>query len=462
MEKSLDTKTIIKWAISFIVSLSILLIPETEIFTAQLKIYLTITLLAIFMFAFELLSNFVVAIALPVAYVLFKLTDANTAFGSSWANTAIWMMLGSMLLGNCLDETGFLKRFCYWLMIKSKGNFIALIWAYFIAGVIANYAISAGGIVLFCLLSYSMIRGFGFDRNSNEAAILMCMAYFVGNSLPVCLSYGLQIDMYMNIGRNFIPNLNLSWLEYAFYNIAFLPYMVLVVWVMYRFVFKPKQKKFDVDVIKAEYATLGKVTTNEKKAIAIVIVALLALIFNAQTGIAVAWVFMIAGVVCFLPGINIGSQKAIQHVNYSFLFFMAGCLSIGTVGMNLGVVELVKPYLASIMDGGVYSTGAFLWILAFVLNKIMTPLAAGAAFAPIIAQMCATLGINAVPFFLIMCNCFDNVMFPYESAPALQTYSMGMISMGQFIKMMTVKSVMNFAWILIVIIPYWTLLGLFS
>lgn len=459
--KTLDRKALIQWALALVVSLSVLLLPETEVFTGQLKVYLTITLLAIFMFAFELMDSFIVAVGLPVAYIAFKLTDAATAFGSSWANTAVWMMLGSMLLGNCLEETGFLKRFCYWLLLKSKGHFTRLIWAYFIAGIVANYAISSGGIVLFCLLSYSMIRGFGFEKHSNEAAILMCMAYFVGNSLPVCLSYGLQIDMYMNIGKNFIPDLSLGWLEYAFYNLAFLPYMILVVWVMYRFIFKPKQKHFDVDVIKAEYDALGKVTTNEKKAIVITLCALFALIFNAQIGLAVAWIFIIAGVVCFLPGINIGNQKAIKQVNYSFLFFMAGCLSIGTVGMNLGVAEVLKPYLATIMDGGVYKAGIFLWLLAFVLNKIMTPLAAGAAFAPIVAQICASTGINPVPFFLIMCNCFDNVLFPYESAPALQTYAFGMISMRQFIKMMGVKTIINFIWIIVIMVPYWTILGLF-
>lgn len=113
------------------------------------------------------------------------------------------------------------------------------------------------------------------------------------------------------------------------------------------------------------------------------------------------------------------------------------------------------------MDGGVYKAGIFLWLLAFVLNKIMTPLAAGAAFAPIVAQICASTGINPVPFFLIMCNCFDNVLFPYESAPALQTYAFGMISMRQFIKMMGVKTIINFIWIIVIMVPYWTILGLF-
>lgn len=458
---TVKTKQLIQWAIALIVSFSILLIPNTENFTPELQKYFVITILAIFLFAFELIDSTIVAISLPVLYILFKLSDVQTVLGSSWANTSLWLMLGAMILGNCLDKTGFMKRMCYWLLMKAKGSFTKLIWFYFIAGVIANYAISAGGIVLFCLLSFGLIKSLGFKRDSNESALLMLMAYFCGNSLPVCLSYGTQIDMYMNIGRKIIPDLSLGWLEYAFFNIAFLPYMIICIWVMYKFILKPTTKSFEMSLIREEYEKLGKITTDEKKAVGIVILALLCLIFNAKIGIAVAWVFMLAALLCFLPGINIGDRKCINDVNFSFLFFMGGCLAIDTVGLNLGVANLVKPFLASIMGGGAFKASGALWILCFILNKIMTPLAAGAAFCPIVTQMCVEFGFNPVPLFLVMCNCFDNVLFPYESAPALQVYSFGMCTMGRFIKMMGTKSLINFIYILVVIVPYWTLLGLF-
>ena len=237
--------------------------------------------------------------------------------------------------------------------------------------------------------------------------------------------------------------------------------MILYVWVMYKFILKQNTKNFDTEIVRSEYEKLGKIKTEEKKAITIVILALLCLVFNAKIGIAVAWVFMLAAALCFLPGVNIGDRQCINNVNYAFLFFMGGCLSIGTVGLNLGVANLVKPFLSSIMGGGAFQASAALWILCFILNKIMTPLAAGAAFCPIVTQMCVEFNFNPVPLYLVMCNCFDNVLFPYESAPALQVYSFGMCTMGKFIKMMGTKSLINFIYILVVIVPYWTILGLF-
>ena len=96
---TVKTKQLIQWAIALIVSFSILLIPNTENFTPELQKYFVITILAIFLFAFELIDSTIVAISLPVLYILFKLSDVQTVLGSSWANTSLWLMLGAMILG---------------------------------------------------------------------------------------------------------------------------------------------------------------------------------------------------------------------------------------------------------------------------------------------------------------------------------------------------------------------------
>lgn len=196
MSNVLDIKKMIMWGITLFATVAMLFIPIADSIPDtpmnELQVYLAITVCAIFLFAFNLLDNFIVAIILPVAYLLFKLSDVGTIFGV-WTNTTIWMLLGSFLLGNALDRTGILNRLSYWLLIKANGSFIKLIWAYLLLGVIANYCVSSGGLILFCLLSVSLIKSFGFSKESNEAAILMVLAYFAGNSLPVCLSYGTQI-----------------------------------------------------------------------------------------------------------------------------------------------------------------------------------------------------------------------------------------------------------------------------
>ena len=78
---TVKTKQLIQWAIALIVSFSILLIPNTENFTPELQKYFVITILAIFLFAFELIDSTIVAISLPVLYILFKLSDVQAPPG---------------------------------------------------------------------------------------------------------------------------------------------------------------------------------------------------------------------------------------------------------------------------------------------------------------------------------------------------------------------------------------------
>lgn len=81
----------------------------------------------------------------------------------------------------------------------------------------------------------------------------------------------------------------------------------------------------------------------------------------------------------------------LNDVNFSFLFFMGGCLAIGTVGLNLGVANFSQTFLSLDYGGGAFKASGALWILCFILNKIMTPLAAGAAFCPIVTRCASSL-----------------------------------------------------------------------
>ena len=51
--KSFDKKKLIKWLILIVIGVLIMLTPATEAYTQEIKIFLTITVCAILMIAFE-------------------------------------------------------------------------------------------------------------------------------------------------------------------------------------------------------------------------------------------------------------------------------------------------------------------------------------------------------------------------------------------------------------------------
>ena len=88
----MSTKTKIGWLAAIILPAMILLVPESEALTLQIKLFLAVTLCAILIFALELMDNVIPALMLPLFYYALKLVPLATAF-QPWTTTIPWMCL---------------------------------------------------------------------------------------------------------------------------------------------------------------------------------------------------------------------------------------------------------------------------------------------------------------------------------------------------------------------------------
>ena len=123
----MSTKTKIGWLAAVILPAMILLVPESEALTLQIKLFLAVTLCAILIFALELMDNVIPALMLPLCYYALKLVPLTTAF-QPWTTTIPWMCLGGFILTNIMLRTGLLKRVAYWCIVKTGGTYKGIIW----------------------------------------------------------------------------------------------------------------------------------------------------------------------------------------------------------------------------------------------------------------------------------------------------------------------------------------------
>ena len=75
--KKMDRKNLVKWICVLLVPILIMLIPVQGVFTPALRTFSAITITAILLFAFGLLPNFIVAIALPISYMLLNVAAVS-------------------------------------------------------------------------------------------------------------------------------------------------------------------------------------------------------------------------------------------------------------------------------------------------------------------------------------------------------------------------------------------------
>ena len=129
----------------------------------------------------------------------------------------------------------------------------------------------------------------------------------------------------------------------------------------------------------------------------------------------------------------------------------------------MGFGDLISQALVPIIEGKSYTFVLFLvYIGYFVLNFIMTPMAITVTFTLPLAQVAMDIGMNPVALYILMGNASDQILLPYEVVLWLVYFSFGMMQMKDFIKFMSVKTVINMLFMFLFMIPWWKISGVLA
>ena len=148
---------LIKLAITVLLPLFIFLVPTNDVFTADFRLFLVITLIAIISFATDSLPQTGVAIALPVAYVVLGIAPGDVVF-SAWLNYVPWMMIGALILSLVLEKTQLMKRIAYHCILLTGASYKGIVMGLILAGVIMNLFIMDNSVIPMAALAYGVCR----------------------------------------------------------------------------------------------------------------------------------------------------------------------------------------------------------------------------------------------------------------------------------------------------------------
>lgn len=192
----------------------------------------------------------------------------------------------------------------------------------------------------------------------------------------------------------------------------------------------------------------------------VLVVLLIAIMFS---GIDAGWLFTLATIVCFLPGINVAEEKDLKKVNFTMVFFVAATMSIGNMSNAVGVADLVgsllKPFLENVGNFGLL---IFAWLAGVIADKLMTPLAGQAAFVPLFIGIAQNLGLSLKGVSFSFLWGVEQLCFPYEWALFLILFSYDVFDMKKAIKWCTARTILSLIFLMALIYPYWSITGFLS
>ncbi|MEE0547766.1 MAG: SLC13 family permease [Peptococcaceae bacterium] len=451
-----SSSVLIKWLLTLLVPLIFLLIPVSDTYTSELQMFFMITIFIIIMLAFDLLPTLLPAVLLPTLYLLSGIAPIETIF-SPWVGTTIFMILGAFVFTNVLEQCGLLSRISIWCIKRFGGTYNGALYAIFLLGVIVGILTFNTDYVLMPIFSYGVARAFGYDKPSKEAGLILLMGAVGATGAGAC-TYN---PPYIAIMGGVLDNWTLPWYAQTIYNWPVFIAVLLFIFVMTKIW---KTKTFSTGSGMEHYEKLlqdmGPLSKAEKKAIVLTIILAVYLFSAPLHGYPIEYGFMIIPWFAFIPGVQLADTKLINGISFPILFFIAGCMGIGSVGNYLGIGNLLSTTLMPILEGhspvivlvGVLALGT-------IANIVMTPYAMAASLTPPLVAVAAELGLNPDSLLMTFLMTTDLYILPHEFVAVVVAYGFGLIKMKDFIFMASLKTAIFFVVFLVIQIPYWYLIG---
>lgn len=235
---SISSKNAFKWAFIFLVPLCLLLIPTTDGFTMQHKLFLAITLWTILMFAFGLIDNYIPAIMMPILFIATGVADWPTALSGLY-NGIVWQVLGIFMLVNALMRNGLLKRLAYACILRTNCSYNGLLVGMYLFGLVFNLFLPGGSCVAMSTFAFSICVALGLKQSKTAAGITLAgaMGYLQpGLFIYVPSNFGLMAS----IAKEVDPSLTFNFPTYLMHNAIFILFGFFMVFVISK-MFKPEQ-----------------------------------------------------------------------------------------------------------------------------------------------------------------------------------------------------------------------------
>lgn len=382
----------------------------------------------------------------------------DSAYGA-WLGTTPMVVIGGYMIANVMDRIGLLKRIAYWCILRVGGSYYGLLYGVLIAGCVLNTATGGNAWVIMAAFTFGLCKTFDLGKTMDSALIMFVGALSAGASCVfIYTPYFLSIlfNSAKLAGVQYAP----TWIQYFIQMAPYVLFILVLVFLLPK-IFKPTKKLPGKDFYQQEYNKLGKMTSDEKKGTAFMILLIVFMLTGSIHHMELDWAFILIPWLMFIPGVKVASSEDVKNIDFSMVFFCVACLSIGNVSNYLGIGKMVANLLIPILQplSSTVVVGA-IYVIGVVLNFLLTPFAILGGFSEPIAQVAAGLGINPVgALYSLYVGC-DQVFLPYEYLSYLIFYAFGLMKMTDFIKLAATKTVLATLVVFFIMIPWWGFLGL--
>ena len=413
----------------------------------------------------EAVQSYLTSLMVILGVILCGVTTQKDAF-AQLGHPVMWLNILSFILASMLVKTRVAKRFALWFVLKFGKNAAGVFFSFLVINVVLSLFISATTVKATILLPIFMVVAAIFgasqgDRNNfgrnlvlqNLFQINIGASAFMTGSGANLLAVSLLTGAYSSVSIIYS-----DWLVAAFPLAMVLLIIGWFVGVKVIFPLKPEEKKPQIqggmERLRQELKSMGKMTVEEFKSIAIFVGVLIMWVTESWHGVSAEVVVLIGAIIALTPGIGVVTWND-GDIPWHLMLFSAGAYVIGS---GLNATDLPSMMVGAGMDAlGITAQTPF-----FVLYLLLTGLMLFSAlifqsknmralvFIPIAIGVEQQFGLPPLCLSFPVSLLIEHVyVLPFNSKPAALLYTTNHYSWSDTFKFGF--TMMIIAWIMILI-----------
>jgi solute carrier family 13 (sodium-dependent dicarboxylate transporter), member 2/3/5 len=386
---------------------------------------------------------------------------------SGFANETAWFLFAAMLIGLMTSKTGLARRLAYNIMLFVGSSYPRILLGLIITDFLLTIIVPSGlaRVVILAAIALALCEAFNAQRGTNIARGMFLVLTYTANIFDKMIIAGAGAITATGLMQKF-GGVETLWGQWF---LAFLPcsiITVLVAWLLTLWFYPPEQTSIagGRDFFRTQLKSMGAWSTGEKKAAALVAIAILLWVTDFVHHIPSVMIALAVGLFALLPRVGLLDADDMRTLNYLPVFFVAQAVSMGhvlqvTKGLEVlthNVFAFMEPFLTSI-----YSTTIVMYWTAFVYHFLLaSEISMLGTSIPLVMGFAKAHAMSPLLLGMIWTFAAGGKLFAYQSGVLIVGYSYGYFEARDLVRIGWWLTVVEFFVLLLLVPFYWPLIGI--
>lgn len=361
---------------------------------------LIILVVCVVLFLTEWIPNSVTACLGCTMMVLLNVCSFDEVF-SSFSNSIVVLMVGAMVVGIAMFDTGVAQLVGRSVIRCSKGSGrLFLLIGGLVAGILSMFLANTAIIAAFLPIIDSVCRVSPEMRRKDLCLPIACAAMYGGASTLIGCTPQLTANGLME---------QMVGIQMGMWDLTRPGLCLLVLYLLYIQImgYRRGQKLWGnrpeetMDLDQAAVRSVMESKPDRKKLVIMSIIVVLMIVFYAGAWISTAMTAVCAALLCIILGCC-DAKSVIKQMNWDCVLFLGGCLGLANGFTASGAGNLITEWVSGLLGDMVSPMFLFavLVLLTLLISQFITNSTAIIITLPVAFSLCQVYGYSLMPFCL--------------------------------------------------------------